>query len=152
MQENNTFKTVLWIIVILAVVAGAIFLITKHKKTSDENMVIGMAPVDTVDVMKLESFPVQINVVAHGHMPDGCTTLGDVKQSYANKKFTITIESKKPLDAEACTLQYEEFTKTISLNGVVGLAKGVYTVSVNGVPGSFTLEMDNFVSETDPLK
>lgn len=152
MENNNSFKTILWIIIGLVVVAGVVFLLTKNKKPADENMVIGQAAVDEVQIVKLESFPVQVNVLVKGHLQDGCTTLGDVKQSYATGKFSLNIESKKPLDAQNCTQQISPFEKTVSLAGVVGLPKGTYSVDVNGVKGAFTLEMDNFISEKDPLK
>lgn len=153
-QNNNAFKTLMWVILGIAIVAIVIVLLTKGKRTDpdDQNMVIGEAVVEEIDVMKLESFPVQVNVLARGYTPDGCTTLGDIKQSYANNKFTVRIESKKPLDAENCTQSIMPFEKTISLSGVSGLPKGSYTVDVNGVTGGFMLEMDNFVSDVDPLK
>lgn len=154
MDNNNSFKTLMWVILGLAIVVIVIVVLTKNKKSDldDQNVVIGSAVVEEIDVMKLESFPIQVNVLARGYTPDGCTTLGDIKQSYANNKFTIKIESKKPLDAENCTQVIMPFEKTISLNGVSGLPKGSYTVDVNGVTGGFMLEMDNFISETDPLK
>lgn len=144
----------MWIILGLGIVVIGIILLTKNKKSNpeDENMVIGEAVVEEIDVMKLESFPVQVNVLARGYTPDSCTTLGDVKQTYANNKFTVKIESKKPLDAENCAQMIMPFEKTISLSGVAGLPKGSYTIDVNGVTGGFMLEMDNFISETDPLK
>lgn len=144
----------MWIIVGLVVIVIAAVLLTKNKKAdpSEENTVIGEAVVEKIDVMTLESFPVQINVLASGYLPDGCTTLGDVKQRYADGTFDITLESKKPLDSQACTQAIVPFEKTISLSGVVGLPKGTYNVDVNGVTGEFTLEVDNFISEEDPLK
>lgn len=152
MDNSNSFKTLMYVALGLIIVIVAIIFLTKDKKNADENNVIGEAKVESIDILQLESFPVQVNVVAKGYLPDSCTTLGDIKQSYADNKFTITIESKRPLDAEACAQVIENFEKTISLNGVVGLSKGTYSVVVNGVIGAFTLSMDNFVSETDPLK
>lgn len=152
-MENNAFKTILWVVLGLAIVGIAVFLLTKDKKTGDgENMVIGMADVNSIDILKAESFPVQVNVVAKGDLPDGCTTLGDAKQVYDGKSdFTITLETKRPIDA-TCTQALVPFEKTISLSAANGLAKGTYTVSVNGIMKTFTLETDNFVSQTDPLK
>ncbi len=142
----------MWVILGLIIVIVGVILLTKNKKGGEENTVIGEAKVESIDVVQLESFPVQVNVIAKGYLPDGCTTLGDAKQSYTPGKFKIVLESKKPLDAEACTQSIENFEKTISLNGVVGLQKGTYSVDVNGVMGAFTLSMDNFINEADPLK
>ncbi len=153
MDNNNTFKTILWIIVGLAIVILAVVFFTKHKnKNAEENMVIGEAAVDEIEIAKMESFPVQVSVLIKGHTSDGCTTVGDVKQNYAAGTFNLKVESKRPLDAESCTQAIQDFQKTVSLSGVVGLPKGTYSVVVNGVKGAFTLEMDNFITETDPLK
>lgn len=152
-NNSNSFKTIMYVILGLIVVVVGIILLTKNKKDmDDENTVIGTATVESIEILQLESFPVQVNVIAKGYLPDGCTTLGDAKQSYANNKFTIMLESKRPLDAEVCTQVVENFEKTIPLGGVTGLPKGTYTVEVNGVVGAFTLSMDNFISEEDPLK
>lgn len=154
MDNNNSFKTLMWVILSLVIVVIVVVLITKNKKTDldDQNVVIGEAVVEEIDIMKLESFPIQVNILARGYTPDSCTALGDIKQSYANNKFTVKIESKKPLDAENCTMTVMPFEKTINLLGVNGLSKGSYTVDVNGVTGGFMLEMDNFISDTDPIK
>lgn len=152
MENNNTFKTIMWIILGLAVVIIIIVLLTKDKKDSDENMVIGEAIVEEIEIVKLESFPVQVNILAKGFLADNCTTLGDTKQSYANNKFSVLLQTKKPLDAEDCSQVNVPFDKTISLSGVTGLAQGTYMVDVNGVTGTFSLEIDNFINEVDPLK
>lgn len=152
-MENNSFKTLMWILLGLAVVVVAVIILTKNKdKSGDENMVIGTADVDSVDILKLESFPVQISVVAKGNLPDGCTTLGDAKETFDGKSdFSIRLETKRPIDG-ACTQALVPFEKSINLAGANGLTKGTYTVDVNGVKKSFTLDMDNFISEEDPLK
>jgi hypothetical protein len=64
----------------------------------------------------------------------------------------VTLESKRPQNAKVCTQVIQNFEENISLTGVSGLPKGTYTVEVNGVKGAFTLGVDNFISETDPLK
>ncbi|MCC7469954.1 MAG: hypothetical protein IT284_02330 [Bacteroidetes bacterium] len=155
MESGNSFKTILWVIAALVVVIIGIFILTKNKNTDvmqDENMVIGQAMVDTIDVSVTDSFPAQVNVTAKGNLSDGCTQIGDVKQTYENKVFGVTLETKKPLDAEMCTQALVPFEKTFPLSGVVGLVKGTYSVDVNGVRSSFTLSMDNAVSNVDPLK
>lgn len=103
--------------------------------------VSGTAQVDSVDVLVLESFPVQVNVIASGNLPDGCTRLEEPQIEQADNSFTITLPTTRPADA-ACTLALAPFDKVISLP-VEGLAAGAYTVSVNGVSSSFTLDVDN---------
>ena len=151
MENNNTFKTLAYIALGLVVVIVAIILLTKNKN-SDENMVIGMASVESIEVTKTESFPVGVNIVAKGYLADGCTVMGDIKQNFLDNTFNVTIESKKPQNAKVCTQMIQNFEETIVLSGVSGLPKGTYAVDVNGVKGAFTLGMDNFVSSEDPLK
>lgn len=156
MEQNNSFKTILWILGILIIIIGAVFLLTKKDKKmddySDENVVIGEAVVEKIDITLLESFPVQVNVLATGYTPDGCTKVGDVNQRFTDGTFFITLETKKPIDAENCTQAIMPFEKMISLSGVVGLKKGTYKVDLNGITGQFTFDIDNFISETDPIK
>lgn len=154
MENNNAFKTIIWIVIILVVVAIIAFLVTRGKgknNTADQNMVIGDAQVDKIDIALLESFPVQVNVLASGTLPDDCTEIGDVVQRYDNGTFYVSLETKRPQDA-VCTQVTKPFSKNVSLSGVVGLPKGDYVVDVNGVKGTFAFEVDNFISDTDPLK
>ena len=37
---------------------------------------VGLAVVDSIDILIMESMPVQVNVVARGNLPDGCTSIG----------------------------------------------------------------------------
>lgn len=152
-MENNSFKTLLWIFLGLAIVIIGVILLTKDKKGGgEENMVIGMANVESVDILMMESFPVQVSVVAKGNLPDGCTMIGDAKQSYDGKSdFTIKLETKRPIDGQ-CSQALVPYEKTINLNAATGLVKGTYTVDVNGVKKSFSLEMDNFINQDDTLK
>lgn len=152
MENNNTFKTLAYIVLGIAVVVVAIVLITKNKKSSDENMVIGQANIESIEVTKTDAFPVAVNILAKGYLEDSCTQLGDTKQTYDKGTFTVTLESKRPQEAKACAEMIQNFEENISLVGVTGLPKGTYNVEVNGVKGAFTLGVDNFISGNDPLK
>lgn len=151
MEQNNTFKTLAYVAGGLIVVIGIILLLT-NKKSDDENMVIGMANVESIEVSKTESFPVGVNILVKGYLEDSCTKLGDTKQVFLDSTFMVTLESKKPQKADVCAQVVQNFEENIVLEGVSGLPKGTYTVEVNGVKGAFTLGMDNFISGEDPLK
>lgn len=151
MEQNNAFKTLMYVVIGLVIVIGGIILLTKHKNT-DDNMVIGQAHVEEIQVAKSDAFPVEVIITAKGTLADGCTTMGSIKQNYADGKFSVVIESKKPQNAKKCSTDPVPFNQDISLAGVAGLAKGTYTIDVNGVLGAFTLSVDNFVSGVDPLK
>ena len=101
----------------------------------------GEATVETIDILILESFPVQINVVAQGYLIDGCTEIDEIQKERTDQAFQVTITTVRPADAE-CTEALVPFEEVISLD-VYGLPAGTYSVDVNGITGSFELTMDN---------
>ncbi|MDG6244063.1 MAG: hypothetical protein QCH31_06685 [Methanolobus sp.] len=103
------------------------------------------AAVENIDILVLESFPVQINVNVRGYLPDGCTGIHEenVKYDDQTNTFTVHITTIRPEDA-ICTEAIVPFESNISLD-VHGLEKGVYNVSVNGVQGQFELQTDNII-------
>ncbi len=105
------------------------------------------ANVDSIEILILESFPVQVNVRARGDLPDGCTTIDSVTTNQVGTTFNITITTIRPA-GELCTEALVPFEETISLD-VLGLSAGTYAVNVNGINGSFTLQVDN-VAQAEP--
>ena len=117
---------------------------------SDDGVVEGLAPVETIDILILESFPVQVNVVARGNLPDGCTTINEVIQARDGNTFRVTVTTVRPVGM-ACTEALVPFEKVVALD-VYGLPAGVYTVDVNGVTGTFELAVDNIPQEEPPAE
>jgi inhibitor of cysteine peptidase len=109
--------------------------------TSGGDYIYGTAKVKSIQIVTLESFPVQIQVIAKGYLPDGCTKIDEIKNESEGNAFNITISTKRPKGA-LCTQAIKSFTETIPLE-VRGLKAGNYTVNVNGVTGSFELPVDN---------
>lgn len=107
----------------------------------------GLAAVDTVDVLIMESFPVQVSLVVKGDLPDGCTEFGEMDVTRDGTTFRVRIPTERPEDA-MCTQALVPYDLTIPLD-VLGLAAGTYTVDVNGAAASFVLSMDNVPVE-DP--
>lgn len=104
------------------------------------------APVDSVEILIMESFPVQINVIAAGTLPDGCSTIDpDVEQTRSDTTYTVTLNAVRPADV-VCTAEAVAFQEIIGLD-VVDLPAGSYTVNVNGVTAGFTLDVDNSVQQ-----
>ena len=101
----------------------------------------GEAAVDAIDILILESFPVQVRVLARGNLPDGCTEIDGVGQERVDRTFTVTITTARPADA-ICTQALVPFEETIPLDAR-DLPAGVYSVDVNGVQGTFELQTDN---------
>jgi inhibitor of cysteine peptidase len=108
---------------------------------SGEDGIVGLAPVESIDILILESFPVQVRARAHGNLPDGCTTIDETRQELRGNTFVVTVTTVRPKDA-LCTEALVPYDTTIALD-VVGLKAGTYTVTVNGVSGTFTLDVDN---------
>lgn len=155
MDKNTTqVKKFFYIILALVIVLVAFVLIRKNKK--EEAMpeyTIGQAQVDSVDILIKESFPVQVDVLVKGNLPDGCTEIGDAKQQLVGKTFNINLETRKLKDADVmCTQALVPYTETIALENVVGISAGVYTVDVNGVKKTFKMDVDNYITNVDPLK
>lgn len=153
MENTGKMKNIVYIVVFL-VVALILFVIFK-KDGGDiaEDMLIEDANVTEVDVVLLESFPVQIDVMVKGEMPDSCYELGDNTQRLIGDTFSVNLKMQKSSDPESmCAQAITPFDTTISLDNVVGLSAGEYTVNVNGVEKTFTLDVDNYITDEDPLK
>jgi inhibitor of cysteine peptidase len=108
-------------------------------------VIAGQARVEEIEVLILESFPLQVNVVAGGNLPDGCTTIDEIEEEREGNRFVVTITTVRPAD-QACTEALVPFEEVISLD-VVGLPAGTYTVDVNGVQGTFEFAVDNKLSD-----
>ena len=111
----------------------------------DGEYLYGTAVVEEIEILILESFPVQVNVIAKGYLPDGCTEIGDITKVRDGNTFTVTVETIRPADA-MCTQAIVPYEEVISLD-VRDLKAGTYTVVVNSVSDSFELAMDNSIAD-----
>jgi hypothetical protein len=138
---------------VIIVVIVLIVILRKDKGEEVENFVIGQADVTSVSTSFEESFPLGVRVSVQGTLPDACTELGDVIQTKdeTSGDFIVTLETKRPLDA-VCAEVLSDFDTSFTLEGTNGLVQGDYGVVVNGVRTTFTLEVDNFISDLDTLK
>lgn len=119
-------------------------------RPDDGEYLYGTAVVEEIDILILESFPVQINVIAKGYLPDGCTDVGDITKSMDGNTFTVTVETIRPADM-MCTEAIVPYERSIPLD-VYGFKAGTYSVIVNNVSGSFELAMDNSIPDTDNVE
>jgi hypothetical protein len=110
--------------------------------------ITGLAPVESIDLLLMESFPLQVQVLVRGYLPDGCTQIDQIEQVRTGNVFRIQITTTRPAD-KMCTQIVVPFEESIPLD-VVGLPAGTYTVDVNGVTASFTLDVDNQLPEATP--
>jgi inhibitor of cysteine peptidase len=103
----------------------------------------GMADIEEIDILIMESFPVQVAVVAHVRLPDGCTEIDEVLSRFEQEsdRFVVEITTVRETGVP-CTLIFGVSEERIPLD-VEGLPAGTYTVDVNGVTDTFTLDVDN---------
>jgi hypothetical protein len=99
-----------------------------------------LAQVENIRVLILESFPVQIQVVAEGYLRNSCEQLDQATSSRDDDLFTVEITTRSTGDM--CAEVIEPFKKTVGLE-VKGLKAGTYTVDVNGITDTFELSVDN---------
>ena len=104
---------------------------------------IGLALVDEIDILIFELFPVQIDVIASGNLPDPCTEISEVLQEREGNTFIVTIKTYRP--PGLCIQVIAPFEEIITLE-VYGLSAGTYTVDVNGIQATFDLLVDNIIS------
>ncbi|MDY6893672.1 MAG: hypothetical protein SVO26_08195 [Chloroflexota bacterium] len=113
--------------------------------TNESDVIIKQATVDSIEILLLESFPLQVNVVARGNLPDSCTTIHEITRERDGNTFQVTITTTRPADL-SCAQVLVPFEEVISLD-VLGLPAGIYTVNVNGVIDTFEFTMDNTLNE-----
>lgn len=90
--------------------------------------------VDAVEVLILESFPVQVNVVVRGAVPDACTEIGEIAQQRIENEIEVTIMTTRD-PAAFCAQVLTPVEETIALAG--DFPPGEYTVTVNGMTEMF---------------
>ena len=108
-----------------------------------------LAGVDKADVVKTDTFPVQIFLRISGAV-FACSSINQINQRLENNQFYITLASQFDLDPakNPCVASMVLFQRTISLP-VYGLSAGIYSFDVNGIngtkdsKGTFELTADN---------
>lgn len=126
----------------LASMAGPLALLLaacQHEPAVAES-IVRPAQIQRIEIVVLDATPVQVRVVAHGYLPDGCTAAEGVEQRREGNTFHATVKTTRPAGA-LCTQQIILFSETFPLD-IAGLPAGTYSVEVNGKIGTFTLDED----------
>jgi inhibitor of cysteine peptidase len=84
--------------------------------------------IESVDVLVMESFPMQVSLVVKGAQPDGCEFPVIVEQQREGNTVTVQIYRDMPL-AVMCAAVLIPYEATIPLEG--GFEPGSYTFSIN---------------------
>ena len=112
----------------------------------DDVLIEENAIVEEMDILMLESFPLQVNVNIKGQFRDGCTSLHDSWAEQTDETtFEVHIQTTRPADA-MCTEALVPFEVNVPLD-VNGLKAGTYTVKVYDLEKEFTFEQDNVLPE-----
>jgi hypothetical protein len=107
-----------------------------------------VATVKSIEILLLESFPLQVHAIIRGDLPDaGCTTIASVNQVREGNTFKLTlVTTTDPL--AVCAQALTPFEEVVPLD-VHGLPAGIYTVEAGGVQTTFEFTVDNILP-TDP--
>ncbi len=141
MKGTRLLQSLSLSILALALLTGCGALQAEGSK--DVDLVHGEADVEEVDIMLMESFPIQVAAIARGYLRDGCTEIDQVNTTYEEGERTFYVEITTVRDPEAmCTQALVPFEERVELE-VRGLSAGTYTVDVNGVRETFTFDVDN---------
>ena len=100
--------------------------------------IAGRLPVyiDSVEVLLLESWPVQVNVIIRGSLPTPCYALGwDLGEPDAGGRIVLSVFSTVDMD-EACIQVLQPFEWTIDVGS---FTTGSYVLVVNGLEYPFTI-------------
>jgi inhibitor of cysteine peptidase len=119
------------------------------KETLDpKKFVIGEAAyIEMIDIVFLESFPLQVHAIIKGNLPDGCTTIQRHEVNREKNTFSIKVFTQRPVDA-ICTQALVPFEYVVPLD-VYGLHAGNYSVKAYNAFGEFTFSQDNVQSDKD---
>ena len=104
--------------------------------------------IKSIEILLLESFPLQVHAVLRGDLPDaGCTTIASVNQVREGNTFKLTlVTTTDPL--AVCAQALTPFEEVVPLD-VQGLPAGIYTVEAGGIQATFEFTVDNILP-TEP--
>ena len=127
-------------IILTAIILTICNVAAVHGLTNEEQVISSTAMIDHLDIMLLESWPVQVKVMVHGYFPDSCTQIDTVTTKIIQQTFYVTVTTIRPGQL-ACNQMLVPFKEIVPLE-TKGLAAGNYTVNINGVTETFTLETE----------
>lgn len=107
------------------------------------SIVEGVYYAESIDLLMLESFPLQMRAIVKGSLADGCTRIESVRSRFSAiaKEFTIEINAIKDANV-LCTQALVPFEESVALD-IYGLKAGEYAVKVQDKAQKFTLDQDN---------
>jgi LysM repeat protein len=97
----------------------------------------GEALIEGVEVRILESYPVQVQAVVRGQLPDACTYIEQITQVREGQTFRLRLTTARYPDRR-CAQALTPFQQVVALN-VAGLPGGAYDVRIGQIVTAFQL-------------
>jgi len=101
------------------------------------SLIVDEISIESVEVLILETFPVQATAHVQGTLGDGCTEFHSLTQSRAGNEITVTILKKRPREA-VCIQIAKLYEANIPLQGQY--PPGKYLLRVNGFEKAFSTD------------
>ena len=103
-------------------------------------MVQVLAPVESVELLVMESFPPQYSLVVVSGLPNGCASFAGYRLERSGNTIKIEMVNWKPADPQVvCTEIYRTVETRISLGSDFESGR-TYTLLVNDVAESFVAQ------------
>ena len=99
--------------------------------------ILRLAGVERIEIVVLESDPVQVRVVVYGWMSDSCTTIRNFEQVREGSLIRLKIITTRPAGV-MCAQMIKRFRETYPIE-TRNLPAGTYTLDVSGKQEQFTL-------------
>lgn len=112
----------------------------KDERTHDPTLVQALAPIESIEVLILESFPVQYRVLVVSGLPNACYSFAGYWLDLSGDTIRIEIINWKPADSGvACAAVYRAVETTIHLGSDFESGK-TYTIVVNETTETFVAQ------------
>ncbi len=115
-------------------------IVWKDQRAYDSGLVQVQAPIESVEVLIMESFPPQYSVVAVSGLPNACVSFAGYRVDRNGDTVQIEVINWKPSRSDvACAEVYDTVTTTITLGSEFNPGH-TYTVAVNNVTETFVAQ------------
>jgi hypothetical protein len=133
---NKLLILLVGLIVIAASTTGIVFALTDDKGPT----VRVLAPIDEVEVLMRESYPVQYALRIVSGLPNGCTEFDQLSWERKDDIIQVEVFNVRPASDEiACTAIYGMVTNVIEL-GSDFTSGATYTIVINDVTETFVAQ------------
>ena len=114
--------------------------IWRDQRAYDSGLVQVPAPIESVEVLVMESFPPQYSLVVVSGLPNGCASFAGYRLERSGDTIRVEVLNWKPVGPQvACTDNYRTVTTNIPLGSDFESGRS-YTVLVNDVTESFVAQ------------